>query len=112
MPGITTGAADGLARRRRWLTWSHLLPPLGLELALELPGFNSVDMTAGLEQRWRSSSAAALDRAPPELDAEPDWELVAEHLNAFLGCSCPAPSWDGQQAATVTMCLSLAQGSG
>ena len=67
MPGITTGAADGLARRRRWLTWSHLLPPLGLEIALELPGVNSADMTAGLEQRWRSRSAAALDKAPPEL---------------------------------------------
>ena len=39
----------------------------------------------------------------------PDWASVAEQLNAYLGDSWPAPPWDSGQAATVAMCLALAQ---
>lgn len=39
----------------------------------------------------------------------PDWPAVAEHLNAYLGPQWPAPPWDGDQAATVAMCMALAQ---
>ena len=39
----------------------------------------------------------------------PDWPLVAEHLNAFLGSSWPAPPWDGDQVATVALCLEMSK---
>lgn len=42
----------------------------------------------------------------------PNWAAVAEQLNVYLGDSWPEPSWDGDQAATVAMCLSLAASSG
>lgn len=51
---------------------------------------------------------AGLDAALPELEPGPDWPLVAEHLNAFLGRTWQAPPWDGDQAATVAMALELA----
>ena len=35
--------------------------------------------------------------------ASPNWELIAEHLNAYLGDSWPAPPWNGDQAATPPM---------
>ena len=41
--------------------------------------------------------------------ASPDWELIAEHLNAYLGENWPAPPYTGDQAATVAMALSLAE---
>lgn len=56
--------------------------------------------------------AACCDEVMAGLDAVelgPDWALVAEHLNAYLGDSWPAPPYSGDQAATVAMCLSLAQ---
>jgi hypothetical protein len=43
------------------------------------------------------------------MEAEPDWEAIGEVLNAYLGDEWPAPPWDGDQAATVAMCISLAQ---
>jgi hypothetical protein len=39
----------------------------------------------------------------------PKWSAVAEQLNAYLGDSWPAPPYSAAQAATLAMCLSLAQ---
>ncbi len=47
-----------------------------------------------LVQRWKGVS---------------DEEALAERLNSYLGESWPAPPWSGDQAATVAMCLSLAE---
>jgi hypothetical protein len=58
---------------------------------------------------------ARCDEAMAGLDAVelgpdwPNWAAVAEQLNAYLGDSWPAPPWSAEQAATVAMCLSLAQ---
>lgn len=45
----------------------------------------------------------------PPVEAGPNWQRIANKLNAYLGDSWPAPPWDGDQAATVAMCLSLAE---
>ena len=67
----------------------------------------------GLEQRWwGSSQRPGGDHVGPRTrarKAESGWELVAEQLNAYLGGSWPAPPWSADQAATVAMCLSLAE---
>ena len=44
-----------------------------------------------------------------ESQQSPDWQQVAEHLNAYLGPQWPAPPWSGDQVATVAMALSLAE---
>ncbi len=55
--------------------------------------------------------AAHFDAVMAPLDAlpAPDWEGVSERLNAFLGPTWPAPPYTAEQAATVAMCLSLAE---
>ena len=59
--------------------------------------------------------AARCDQVMAGLDAVelgpdwPNWAAVAEQLNAYLGDNWPAPPWSADQAATVAMCLSLAQ---
>ena len=43
---------------------------------------------------------------------EPEWERIADRLNAYLG-AWPGPPWSGEQAATVAMCMELAlEGAG
>ena len=59
--------------------------------------------------------AAALAAAMAPINAwtdnqmAPDWPRIAARLNAYLGQDWPAPPWDGDQAATVALCLELAQ---
>jgi hypothetical protein len=67
----------------------------------------------GLEQRWWGSSQRLADQAAkPSPAPEPqDWAVIAAMVNEFLGDEWPAPPWDGDQVATVAMCLELAQGS-
>jgi hypothetical protein len=55
---------------------------------------------------------ACCDEVMAGLDAVelgPDWVEVVEQLNAYLGPQWAAPPWSADQAATVAMCLSLAQ---
>jgi hypothetical protein len=62
---------------------------------------------------------AAVDAAMAEIDAgldpmswadiSPEWETIAEQLNAYLGPEWPAPPYTGDQTATVALCLDLAQ---
>ena len=40
---------------------------------------------------------------------EASWERVALLLTEYLGPTWPAPPWDGEQAATVSLCLELAR---
>lgn len=75
------------------------------------------------ERRRRPAAAPLAELSDEELGARcdevmagldavelgPDWAVVAEHLIAYLGDNWPAPPWDGDQTATVAMCLSLAQ---
>lgn len=46
-----------------------------------------------LVQRWKGVS---------------DQEAVAQTLNAYLGAGWPAPPWDGDQVATLALCLEMA----
>jgi len=48
---------------------------------------------------------------PAEI-TEPGWDAVAERLNDFLGPSWPGPPWDGDQTATLALCLEMAQEGG
>jgi hypothetical protein len=41
----------------------------------------------------------------------PGWDAVAEQLNEFLGPSWPGPPYDGDQAATLALCLEMARSS-
>lgn len=52
---------------------------------------------------------AALAAAMAPIDR---WERVALLLTEYLGPTWPAPPWDGQQANTLAMALSLAQEAG
>ena len=72
---------------------------------------------------WRRGEAEEISEA--ELDAAlkpinrwieareqaPGWDAAAERLNAFLGDSWPAPPWDGDQVATLALCLDMAADS-
>ena len=60
-----------------------------------------------LPMAWGGSDEIAEEK----LDLTPSWDLVAERLNAYLGPTWPAPPWDGEQVATLALCLELAQGS-
>jgi len=42
-------------------------------------------------------------------DQAPAWDAVAERLCGFLGPSWPAPPWDGDQVATLALCLEMAR---
>ena len=50
---------------------------------------------------WRRSGAEEI--------TEPAWDAVAERLNAYLGPTWPGPPWDGDQVATLALCLEMAQ---
>jgi len=70
---------------------------------------------------WRRGGAEKISEA--ELDAAlepinqwieardqaPAWDAVAERLNAYLGDGWPAPPWDGDQVATLALCLEMAE---
>ena len=115
---------------------AYLRPSEGREVLLETdpPGLPSLRATVRGVTQFRPGSPlwdrprraepvladdAALDAAIDEIDAglaaagwaepSPDWPAIAEQLNDYLGPEWPAPPWDGAQAATVAMCLALAQ---
>lgn len=56
-----------------------------------------------------AAAMAPIDRWIESQREDPDWALVAERLNAYLGPAWPGPPWDGEQTATVAMALALAQ---
>jgi len=45
-------------------------------------------------------------------DQAPAWDAMAERLNAHLGESWPVPPWDGDQVATLALCLEMAREGG
>lgn len=115
----------------------YLLPSGGREVLLETtpPGLPSLRETVQAATQYRPGSplwrqerrrpaaaplaelsdeelGARCDEVMAGLDAVelgPDWVLVTEQLNAYLGDNWPAPPWSADQAATLQMCLSLAQ---
>jgi len=69
---------------------------------------------------WRRGGAEEISEAALEpinrwieaRDKAPAWDAVAKRLNAYLGDGWPAPPWDGDQVATLALCLEMAQGNG
>jgi excisionase family DNA binding protein len=59
----------------------------------------------GLSARWHGSSQR---RVVVSVEPGPNWQQIAAKLNRYLGPTWPAPPWDGDQANTLAMCLSLA----
>jgi len=59
---------------------------------------------AGLEQAMEP-----INRWIELRDEGPQWEVIAERLNDFLDPSWPGPPWDGDQVATLAVCLEMAQ---
>lgn len=55
-----------------------------------------------------AAAMAPIDRWIESQREDPEWELIAERLNAFLG-AWSAPPWDGEQTATVALCLEMAR---
>jgi excisionase family DNA binding protein len=64
---------------------------------------------AALSDADLAAAMAPIDRWIESQREDPDWERVAELVTEYLGPTWPAPPWDGEQAATVAMALSLAQ---
>ncbi len=58
-----------------------------------------------------AAAMAPIDRWIERQRQDPEWELIAERLNAYLG-AWSAPPWSGEQANTLAMALSLAQEAG
>jgi len=61
---------------------------------------------AGLEQAMEP-----INRWIESRDEGPQWEAVAERLCGFLDPSWPGPPWDGDQVATLALCLEMARES-
>jgi len=71
------------------------------ELAAAMPTDAELDAAMAPIDRWIESQ-----------QQEANWSRVALLLTEFLGPTWPAPPWDGEQAATVAMALSMAQEAG
>jgi len=59
---------------------------------------------AGLEQAMEP-----INRWIESRDEGPQWEAVAERLNAYLSDGWPAPPYTGDQVATLALCLEMAR---
>jgi len=55
------------------------------------------------------AAMAPIDRWIQGQQQEANWERVALLLTEYLGPTWPSPPWDGEQAATVSLCLELAR---
>ena len=55
-----------------------------------------------------AAAMAPIDRWIESQRQDPEWELIAKRLNAYLG-AWSAPPWDGEQANTLAIALALAQ---
>jgi len=58
----------------------------------------------GLEQAMEP-----INRWIESRDEGPQWEVIAERLNAYLDPSWPGPPWDVDQVSTLAVCLEMAQ---
>jgi len=59
-----------------------------------------------------AAAMAPIDRWIQGQQMAPAWDRIALLLTEYLGPTWPAPPWDGEQAATVAMALSLAMEAG
>jgi hypothetical protein len=90
--------------------------PLGQRhgpLASPIAALSDAELAAAMPTDAELDAAMApIDRWIEGQQQEANWERVALLLTEYLGPTWPAPPWDGEQAATVAMALSLAQEAG
>jgi len=90
--------------------------PLGQRhgpLASPIAALSDAELAAAMPTDADLAAAMApIDRWIEGQQQEANWSRLAERLNAYLGPTWPGPPWDGEQAATVAMALSLAQEAG
>jgi len=67
------------------------------------------DGPAEITEQGLEAAMEPIDRWIESRDEVPAWDAVAERLNDFLDPSWPGPPWDGDQAATLALCLEMAQ---
>ncbi len=58
-----------------------------------------------------AAAIAPIDRWLESQREDPDWQLIAERLNAYLG-AWSAPPWTAEEANTLAMALALSQEAG
>ena len=82
-------------------------------LASPMAGLSDAELGAYCDEHLGDAALAAavapLDDWIASRQQAPDWPRIAARLNAYLGQDWPAPPWDEGQAATVALCLELAQ---
>jgi hypothetical protein len=107
-------ARDGL-KTRYWGSSQRFADRPQPSLASPIAELSDADLGAYCDEHLGEAAlAAAIAPINEWIDAqrqEPEWELIAKRLNAYLG-AWSAPPWDGEQAATVAMALSLAMEAG
>ena len=55
------------------------------------------------------AAMAPIHRWSEARDQAARWDEVAERLNSYLDPSWPSPPWTGDQVATLSLCLEMAE---
>jgi len=66
------------------------------------------DGPAEITEQGLEAAMEPINRWIESRDEGPQWDAVAERLNAYLDPSWPAPPWTGDQVNTLALCLEMA----
>lgn len=84
-------------------------------LASPIAELSDADLGAYCDEHLGEAAlAAAIQPINEWIDAqrqEPEWELIAKRLNAFLG-AWSAPPWTAEEVNTLALCLEMAKEAG
>ena len=95
-------------KNRFWGSSQRLADRPAHGLASPMSELSDADLAAAMPTDAELEAAMApIDDWINSQRQAPAWDQIAARLNAYLG-AWPAPPWDGDQAATVAMCLELA----
>ena len=87
--------------------------PLGQRhgpLASPIAALSDAELAAAMPTDADLAAAMApIDRWIESQREDPDWSRVAQLLTEYLGPTWPGPPWDGEQTATVALCLEMAR---
>ena len=90
--------------------------PLGQRhgpLASPIAALTDADLGAYCDEHLGEAALAAamapIDRWIEGQQQEANWSRAALLLTEYLGPTWPAPPWDGEQTATVALCLEMAR---
>ena len=109
--------AHGLARLRRSRSdqknAAFQKPPSGKRhINTPMAGLSDAELALYCDQHLNEAALAAavapLDDWINSQRKDPDWALVADRMNAYLG-AWSAPPWSGEEVNTLAMALAMAQ---